>query len=183
MVWWFSFVRRAFVAASVTWFGALPLATLAASEPHPSTAVYLGSFLVYFAGSVLCHQLPARSFFLWGSQMPVCARCTGIYAGAAVSALVAIGARRLQPSRRRSPIGARRLQPSGRRSPKGFALHQARSALLVAVVPTAATLVYEWTTGQTPANWIRAAAGVPIGVVVAWIVCGLDLTRSRDEVN
>ena len=45
--------------------------------------------------------------------------------------------------------------------------------MFVAVVPTAATLVYEWTTGQTPANWIRAAAGVPLGVIVAWIVCGL----------
>jgi uncharacterized membrane protein len=159
MVWRLSFLRRALVGAAVTWFGALPLATLAASEPHPSTAVYLCSFFVYLAGSVLCHQLPERSFSLWGSQMPVCARCTGIYAGAAVSALMA--------------IGARRLQPSGRRSPKGFALHGARSALFVAVVPTAATLAYEWTTGQTPANWIRAAAGVPIGVVVAWIVCGL----------
>jgi hypothetical protein len=56
-------------------------------------------------------------------------------------------------------------------------------ALLVAVVPTAATLVYEWTTGQTPANWIRAAAGVPIGVVVAWIVCRVHLGLSKDEVN
>jgi uncharacterized membrane protein len=147
MVWRLSLLRRVFVGASVTWFGALPLATLAASEPHPSTGVYLCSFLVYLAGSVLCHQLPGRSFFLWGSQMPVCARCTGIYAGAAVSALVAVAS-------------AARLR-------------RARSALVVAVVPTAATLVYEWTTGQTPANWIRAAAGVPIGVVVAWIVCGL----------
>ena len=48
-----------------------------------------------------------------------------------------------------------------------------RAALVLAALPTILTLVYEWTTGQTPANWIRAAAGVPIGVVVAWIVCGL----------
>ena len=190
MVWRLPLLRRAFVGASVAWFGALPLATLAASEPRPSTAVYLGSFFVYLAGSVLCHQLPARSFFLWGVQMPVCARCTGIYAGAAVAALVAIGARRLRAEGasaclaearvdvERAEVG--RLQPSGRRSPEGFALHpargalhRARSAMFVAVVPTAATLVYEWTTGQTPANWIRAAAGVPIGIVVAWIVCGL----------
>jgi hypothetical protein len=183
MVWRLSFLRRAFVTSSVAWFGALPLATLAASEPHSSSAVYLCSVFVYLAGSVLCHQIPARSFFLWGSQMPVCARCTGIYAGAAVSALMAIGARRLRAEGASACLAearvdveraeAGRLQPSGRRSPKGFALHGARSALFVAVVPTAATLVYEWTTGQTPANWIRAAAGVPIGVVVAWIVCGL----------
>jgi hypothetical protein len=175
MVWRLLFLRRAFVTSSVAWFGALPLATLAASEPHPSTVVYLCAFLVYLAGSVLCHQLPARSFFLWGSQMPVCARCTGIYAGAAISALVAVG--------RRSPKGfpppldideseLRRGTPKRLRR-EGGAIHGARSALFVAVVPTAATLAYEWTTGQTPANWIRAAAGVPIGVVVAWIVCGL----------
>ena len=26
-----------------------------------------------------CHQLPQRSFFLWGHKMAVCSRCTGIY--------------------------------------------------------------------------------------------------------
>ena len=31
--------------------------------------------------------------------------------------------------------------------------------------PTAATLVYEWTTGDMPSHAIRAAAGVPIGLV------------------
>jgi hypothetical protein len=29
--------------------------------------------------------------------------------------------------------------------------------------PTALTLVFEWTTGTMPANWIRALAGFPIG--------------------
>jgi uncharacterized membrane protein len=156
MVWRLLFLRRAFVTSSVAWFGALPLATLAASQPHPSTAVYLGAFLVYLAGSVLCHQLPARSFFLWGAQMPVCARCTGIYAGAAVTAIVAT---------------VRTLRPPS--ADAGVGLYDKRAALVLAALPTIVTLAYEWTTGQTPANWIRAAAGVPIGVVVAWIVCGL----------
>src|SRR5687768_17099872 len=34
---------------------------------------------VYAAGSLICHQLPERSFFLDGRQLPVCARCTGLY--------------------------------------------------------------------------------------------------------
>lgn len=28
-----------------------------------------------------CHQLPERSFFIHGRQFPVCARCTGVFAG------------------------------------------------------------------------------------------------------
>lgn len=28
-----------------------------------------------------CHQMPERSFFIRGYQMPICARCTGIIIG------------------------------------------------------------------------------------------------------
>lgn len=37
---------------------------------------------IYFFYSFVCHQDPARSFFLWNNQLAVCARCTGIYTGA-----------------------------------------------------------------------------------------------------
>ena len=187
-----TFLRRAFVGASVAWFGTLPLATFASSQPSSSSAVYLFAFGTYLVGSLLCHQRPERSFFLWGSQMPVCARCTGIYFGAALSALI-VTARRLRAKGASASLaGARvsperaeagRLQPSGRRSPEGVALHFARMLLMVSVIPTAVTLGYEWTTGHTPANWIRAAAGIPIGVVVAWIVLRLVRSAPRDEVN
>ena len=30
---------------------------------------------------LLCHGLPARSLELFGAEMPICARCTGIYLG------------------------------------------------------------------------------------------------------
>lgn len=42
---------------------------------------------VYAAGSVICHQLPERSFFVDGRQLPVCARCTGLYLSAAAGLL------------------------------------------------------------------------------------------------
>lgn len=32
-------------------------------------------------GKYICHQIPERSFFIKGHQFPVCARCTGFYAG------------------------------------------------------------------------------------------------------
>ncbi len=138
----------------MAWSLALPLATLASSGAHASSGVYLLSLGMYLAGGVLCHQLPARSFFLWGSQMPVCARCTGIYVGGAAAAILAT----LRTFRKARPNLA---QASG----------SGKLALVAASLPSLATLAYEWTTGQTPANWIRAAAGVPIGAVVAWIVC------------
>ena len=158
MTWPTRTLRRAFVGASVTWFVVLPLATFASSRPYPPTPVYLVSFVTYLVGSLLCHQRPERSFFLWGSQMPVCARCFGIYAGAALAAIAWPLVARLKPSRLRSLA---RL---------GGTPRSARTILIVSIVPAAASLLYEWTTGDMPANWIRALSGLPIGVVVAWIV-------------
>jgi hypothetical protein len=56
---------------------------------------------------------------------------------------------------------------------------------VVAALPGALTLVYEWTTGQTPSNLIRAASGIPIGAVVAWLVVGAtrDGAAAENQVN
>jgi uncharacterized membrane protein len=89
--------------------------------------------------------MPARSFHVWMTSLPVCARCTGIYAGAALAALALRG--RLVDTRSNPKI-----------------------VLLAALVPTAATLAFEWTTGVMPSHWIRALAGVPLGVAVAWAI-------------
>ena len=40
--------------------------------------------------SLVCHQQPARSFFLFGGSVAVCARCLGIYVGAAIGLLIRI---------------------------------------------------------------------------------------------
>ena len=37
--------------------------------------------------SVFCHQRPDRSYFIDGHQLGVCSRCTGIYAGFALTLL------------------------------------------------------------------------------------------------
>ena len=144
--------RRGFVAASLAWASALPLAPFAASRPGMSSVAYLLTFAVYAIGSVICHQRPERSFFLWSHQMPVCARCAGIYAGAAFAVIVhAAGLNRRPP-------GAESSRAS------------ARTALAVAAMPTVATLVYEWSTGVMPSNWIRAASGVCLGVGIAALI-------------
>ncbi len=158
-----SSLRAAFIAASVAWALLLLAAPFAASHPHASplaSALILG---VYGIGSLVCHQLPERSYHVWTAQMPVCARCAGIYFGAVLGVAVAAVARGFEPS-------VWRVQPSGWRSAQRLALRRPRVALALAVVPTLLTLVYEWTTGDMPSHAIRAAAGVPIGVVVAWLV-------------
>ena len=43
---------------------------------------------VYKAFSFVCHQIPERSFHLSGHQFGVCSRCTGLYTGFAVAALI-----------------------------------------------------------------------------------------------
>ena len=141
-------LRRAFLVGSVLWLAAIPLAAFAAGRPSAASAAYACALGVYAIGHVVCHQLPVRSFHLWNTSLPVCARCTGIYLGAAVTALVHAS----RPSQSTRFGG------------------QARVVLLVACIPTALTLIFEWTTGITPANWIRALAGLPLGAAVAWAI-------------
>ena len=150
-------VRRLFTAAAVGWAGALPLAAWIAGRSDASP-LYAFALSVYAVGALVCHQIPARSFHLWSTRMPVCARCAGIYAGAAMAAIAAT-ILRVSSARLASQARAR----SGRRL-------AARTLLSAAALPTVATLAYEWITGQTPANWIRALAGLPIGAVAAWLI-------------
>ena len=150
-------LRRAFALAAVGWASALPLATWIASRPHPLSLPYAAAFAVYGIGAWVCHQLPDRSFHLWAMQMPVCARCTGIYAGAALAAIVWAVAWRSSAVRRSS-------------------VTRWRTALAIAAAPTLVTLVVEWAGGGTPPNAVRAIAGVPVGAAVAWLVL-------RAEVN
>jgi uncharacterized membrane protein len=146
-------LRRAVIGGAIVWAAALPAATLVAAQVQPRTLASLFAVSVYFVGSAVCHQLEARSFHLWAHQMPVCARCTGIYAGAAL-AVLAGGVRR-----RRSPVA---VNP--------------RWLVGLALMPAAASLIYEWGTGVAPSNLARAATGFVAGATVAWLVVA-DLTR------
>ncbi|MDQ3473147.1 MAG: DUF2085 domain-containing protein, partial [Acidobacteriota bacterium] len=43
---------------------------------------------LYQAFSFVCHQQPERSFFIAGQPLAVCARCTGLYTGFALTTLL-----------------------------------------------------------------------------------------------
>ncbi len=142
-------LSRTIAVLAIVWALLLPLATLAASQATTSAWPAAFAYAIYRAGSFLCHQRPERSFQLFATQMPVCARCTGIYLGGAMTAVTSAFV-----SRRRNP-------PSPSR---------ARLLLALASLPGLATLIYEWTTGQMPGNALRAMSGVPLGAAIMWIV-------------
>src|SRR5712671_4666907 len=63
---WFVLLRRGFLIGSVIWAASLPLTALAASRPDGTAAVYGFALAAYSVGHLICHQLPVRSFHLWG---------------------------------------------------------------------------------------------------------------------
>jgi uncharacterized membrane protein len=74
---------RIFLAGVVVWCGFIILGPLLASLHQPAASVCYKFF------SPICHQDPARSFFIFGRQFCVCIRCTAIYFGFLASVLVA----------------------------------------------------------------------------------------------
>ena len=56
--------------------------TLIISAPMLAKYEYVfASGITYLFFSKICHQMPERSFFIFGKQFAVCSRCTGLYFG------------------------------------------------------------------------------------------------------
>jgi hypothetical protein len=159
--------RWALAVASVLWAVSLPLAAFIANQSaQPSPASFF-ALAVYAVGGVICHQRPERSYHFLAAQLPVCARCTGIYFGAAVGAIVAVvGAELVPPGR---GVEGAELAPPARGRPR-----PAPTTLIVvlalAALPALATLAYESFTGRTPSNDVRALSGVVLGAATSWLV-------------
>jgi uncharacterized membrane protein len=58
-------------------------APVAAADDHNDLAT-----AIYRSFSAFCHQIPERSYFVAGHPLAVCARCTGLYAGFALTFLL-----------------------------------------------------------------------------------------------
>jgi len=78
-------------AIGVAILSLIVIAPVAQAYGHPAIASS-----IYKAFSFVCHQISERSFHLDGHQFAVCSRCTGLYAGFAVAALIYPLARSLQ---------------------------------------------------------------------------------------
>lgn len=109
---------------------------------------------LYAAGSVVCHQIPERSFHLAGVQLPVCARCTGLYLGglAGVAVWMSLG------QRLRSRLGGTR---------------RAVIALAIAGAPTLVTWLSAEAGLGEPANLGRAMLAVPLGVAAGAVAAAV----------
>lgn len=53
--------------------------------PHKNINLMQIPDILYKIGYSICHQIPERTFFVFGQPMPLCSRCTGIYLGVIIS--------------------------------------------------------------------------------------------------
>jgi uncharacterized membrane protein len=110
--------------------------------------------LLFPVGAFICHQRPERSFFFHGQQLPVCARCTGLYAGAALAAPIAL-------------VSAVAMTRS-----------RARRVLLIAALPTAITWTLEFAGLMPFSKGARFIAALPLGFAAAWLI--LETVKHSD---
>jgi uncharacterized membrane protein len=120
-------------------------------------------FAVIFAiGGVICHQRPERSFFLDGHQLPVCARCTGLYLSGVVGLLGwwAVKTMRGWPPMTILPRHALRL-------------------VALAGVPTALSLAAAASGVWDGSNATRALLAIPLGASAGAIVAAVSTKDLR----
>ena len=142
------------VAASIAW----PLVLAAAVWDRAATGGSVWTSVLYAAASRICHQRPERSFHSAGVKWPVCGRCSGLYLAAPLGALAAVSMSR----RRRRPATGR---ATNRR------IRNANVTLVaLASLPTAVTVLAEWT-GLLPVSTLaRALAAMPLGAAIAFVI-------------
>jgi len=84
-----AWLAQGFLIVTLAWMLMLVTVPLLLAHETGGRAVTATSAGTYLVGSIICHQRPDRSFRLRGVQMPVCARCAGLYLGATVGVLLA----------------------------------------------------------------------------------------------
>ena len=113
--------------------------------------------LIFAIGGVICHQMPERSFFLDGHQLPVCARCTGLV------------------SERRGRAGRRGSRSNCARGWRPLAIDPrvALRLLAIAAIPTAVSLATGALGVWDGSNLTRALLAMPLGASAGAIVAAV----------
>lgn len=112
--------------------------------------------LIYGVGAVICHQIPDRSFFWAEQQLPVCARCTGLYVSGAVALLAWVALKIIR--------GWKPLTLDARR---------ALRVIAVAGIPTLASVAMGALGVWDGSNAIRALLAIPLGASAGVIVAAV----------
>jgi uncharacterized membrane protein len=141
-------IALTYLVAATAWLAALAVGPYLLTHRAPGTLGFRAAEIVYVAGGLICHQQSARSFHAWDVQLPVCARCTGLYLAAPVGAIGGIAAWRRQAARR----------------------DRWRWLLALAAAPTATTVALEWAGITGISAPLRAASSLPLGFAVSWLV-------------
>jgi uncharacterized membrane protein len=137
-------------AATTGWLAAILLAPMAIVGPDTPLSMRGSAVAVYLFGRQICHQRAERSFHVRGVAMPVCARCTGLYAGLPLGVAASLLPRRIRQA----------------------ALARPRRWFLAASVPTLVSVGVELLTGLT-SEVSRAAAAVPLAAAVSAFVAAV----------
>ena len=135
-----SMLPRALAVAAVLW----PVAMGAAVVDRVAHEDGVVSAIVYTAASRICHQRPDRSFHSSGHPWPVCGRCSGLYLAAPFGAWAG---RRWWPRRVSARVG-----------------------IVLAAVPTVATLILEFVSPDGVSSVARAVAALPLGFAVSALI-------------
>jgi uncharacterized membrane protein len=146
----------AIIVLTVSWSAALAAAPGAGSSSHAGGRTFAAA--VYVAGSFICHQRPERSFHIDNVQLPVCARCVGLYVGAAVGALgwaVIAGLGRSVSARAR------------------WWQLRVRAVLAMAAIPTLLSIATAWLGVWDPGNTGRALLALPLGAAAGGLVAAV----------
>ena len=146
------------VFMTTLWPVALLGAPVVVTRDAPRTPVVFAATLVYVVGAVVCHQLPDRSFAWAGVQLPVCARCTGLYAAAPFGLFAGL------------LVGASRHRRLRSNPPRPGRWGSTRLTLILAAVPTAVTVGVELAGLAHAPDVLRAIASAPLGFAVAGLV-------------
>ena len=150
------------VTLSLSWASVLISVPYLVSHVPGSPQVIRIAGAAHGLGAFICHQRPERSFHPWGVQVPVCARCEGIYLASPFAITFILEAQR---------------RGRGARALASRSLWQ--RLLVLASIPTIVTVLWEWTSGDITPDVVRAIAGAVLGAAIAATVAAVAVGDLR----